>query len=279
MRVAIVGLGLIGGSLARALLRAGITPRATDTDRDTVTSARRDGIRAEMADQDGLRHALEDATVVIIAVPLARVGAAATEVLAVAEPGIHVLHAGSLQRAERLELRAEQSQLIVGTHPLAGTHESSYAAARASLFDGASVSIESRASPEIREAAESMWRAAGATSFAYRNADEHDRLMSWVSHLPQLVAVALAATLEGAGIDPRDTGTGARDTTRLAASPFPLWGEILAGAPPDTVQALEKMEATIAKIRRSLEMSAGKDRRISAIWDRGRAWKLRERRP
>ena len=277
MRVAIVGLGLIGGSLARALLRAGITPRATDTDRDTVAAARRDGIRAEMADKDGLRHALEDATIVLIAVPLARISSASMEVLAVAGAETSVLHAGSLQRADALELKAIDGR-VIGTHPLAGTHESSYAAASASLFDDAIVSIEARANEAIRVQAEAMWRAAGATSFAYRTADEHDRLMAWVSHLPQLVATALAATLEGARIEPRDTGPGARDTTRLAASPFPLWAEILAGSPPDTVHALTAMEATIAKIRRSLEVSGGRDRRLSAIWDRGRAWKLGERR-
>jgi prephenate dehydrogenase len=278
MRVAIVGLGLIGGSLARALLRAGIIPSATDADRDTVLAARRDGILAEDASDDGLRRALGDATVIMIAVPVTRIGRTAAQVLASSTPGAHVLHAGSLQRPDALGLQARHADQVVGTHPLAGTHESGYAPSRASLFDGAAVSIELRADPSHRASAEQLWTAAGATSFAYRTAEEHDRLMAWVSHLPQLVAVALAATLESAGVDHRSTGPGARDTTRLAASPYPVWEGILAGAPPDTVRALEETEAMLARIRTLVAARASPNQELSELWNRGRRWKLEESR-
>jgi prephenate dehydrogenase len=265
----IVGLGLIGGSIAHALRHAGQRPRVADIDRATVAAARRDGFAAEVADGDGLRAAVSDAATIVLAVPIARLSEVAA-VVAAAAPDAPIFHVGGLQRRESLGLPPAIADRVIGTHPMAGSHRAGYAAADETLFEGATVSIESRAPPSVRECAESLWRAAGATRFVYRGADEHDRLVAWVSHLPQLVSTALAATLERSHIDPREGGPGARDTTRLAASPFDLWEAVLGAAPPETVRALDAMGATLAELRSAV---AHRDQgALATLWSAADQW-------
>ena len=188
-------------------------------------------------------------------------------------PNAVVLHTGSLQRAAAVkpDITSSLHARVIGTHPLAGSHESGFAASRADLFAGCTVSIEARAKPYVRAAAEDLWRGAGAARLDYREAEEHDRLMIWVSHLPQLAATALAGALDAHGVPPRDAGPGARDTTRLAASTLEIWAPLLAGAPDDLDGALAALEARLAELRRAV--SARDAASIAALWEPARAWR------
>ena len=104
-----------------------------------------------------------------------------------------------------------------------------------------------------------------------RAPDEHDRLMSWVSHLPQLAATALACTLADASVAPGAAGPGARDTTRLAESPFAAWRGLLGAAPEDSVAALVRLEDRIRDIREALQ--AGTPDALSDSWQRAATWR------
>ena len=268
--VCIVGLGLIGGSLAHALRRAGQPVRVADIDRATVTAARRDRLIAEVADADGLRASLAGADTVVVAVPLDQLAAVATTVVECAPDEAMVFHATGLQGAAALGLSSRVAERVVGTHPMAGSHRAGYAAADEALFDGATVSVESRARAGARGRADSLWREAGASRVVFRSAEDHDRLVAWVSHLPQLVGTALAATLERAHVDPRDAGPGARDTTRLAGSPHALWSAVLDAAPPDTIRALDAMSATLAELGDAVRARDGNA--LSSLWTTGQRW-------
>ena len=268
--VAVVGLGCIGGSLARAFTANGGALRAwseSTADRELAAAA---GISVS-AD---LRAALQGAATVVIAVPLLKIAPIAADAMVLAPQAV-VMHTGSLQRSKALELKVSPSLnlRVIGTHPLAGSHETGFAASRADLFAGCAVSIETRASDRVRAAAESLWRAAGAARFDYRTADEHDRLMTWVSHLPQLTATALAGSLEAAGIDPSAVGPGARDTSRLAGSALDLWAPLLAAAPEDLDRALAAFTAHLGELRAAL--AARDPQRLAALWEPARAWRGR----
>jgi prephenate dehydrogenase len=95
--------------------------------------------------------------------------------------------------------------------------------------------------------------------------------MAWVSHLPQLTATALAATLAAGGIDAQTIGTGARDTTRLAASDLGSWPTLLAGAPDELDAALGLLLDTISRLRASL--GSGDGEALASIWNHARAWR------
>ncbi len=265
--VAIIGLGCIGGSLARALVARDVPLRAwgeSAIDRDLAAAA---GIPVS-AD---LGATVRSATVVVLAVPVPALAAVAEAVSRV-QPNALVMHTASLQGAGLLGLSPALAARVIGTHPLSGSHERGFAASRADLFAGCSVSVEERADARARAAAGSLWRAAGAARCDFREAGEHDLLMTWVSHLPQLTATALAGTLASHGIAARDAGTGARDTTRLAASPLEMWGPLLTLARPQLDIALAALEARIAELRHALSARDGDE--LAGLWESARAWRL-----
>jgi prephenate dehydrogenase len=266
--VAIIGLGCIGGSLARALVQRGVPVRAwSESARDRELAA-----GAGIVVSGDVRAALQGATVVVIAVPLPHIAAVAVDAVVMA-PNAAVLHTGSLQRATAVkpDITSSLHARVIGTHPIAGSHESGFSASRADLFAGCTVSIEARAKPYVRAAAEELWHGVGAARLDYREAEEHDRLMVWVSHLPQLTATALAGALDAHGVPPRDAGPGARDTTRLAASPLEIWAPLLDSAPGDLDAALAALETRVAELRRAV--SARDAASIAALWEPARAWR------
>ena len=272
----VAGLGLIGGSVARAALRSGYRVFGTserETDRHRAEAA---GISCPSGERE-MRAALAGAPTVVLAVPLDGLRVVAEEVLARASPTASILHTCSLQRAEAIDLAPQAYRRVLGTHPLAGSTTSGFAASTADLFRGATVSVESRADAASRAAAEVLWSDLGATRVEYRSAEEHDVLMSWVSHLPQLVATALAGTLAHAGIQPASCGPGARDTTRLALSPLAMWAPILAVAPRETTEAIAVLESRLAALRRAIE---GHDATaLNALWRESRDWRSSMERP
>ena len=229
------------------------------------------------ADGDrGGADALRGASVVVLAVPVAALRSVAGGVLAAIDRQTVVLHVCGLQGQGALGLDDATHERLIGTHPLAGSHESGFPASRPDLFLGATVSIEQRASAHVRRRAELLWRTVGAARIEYHTADQHDRLMAWVSHLPQLASTALAATLAASDAEPQSVGPGARDATRLAASAIDQWIHLLSGAPADLATALRRLEDTIASLRDSLER--GDRERLLAIWNAGREWRQKAER-
>ncbi len=269
--VAILGLGVIGGSLARALIhdRAWTVTgfAASETDRLAAASS---GIAVAPTLEEAVAPAGDG--VVMIAVPLDRIAEVATATLRVA-PGALVLHAGSLQGVAAVRLPDGLRERVFGTHPIAGTHRAGFTASRADLFRGASVSIESRLGLPDRDRAGALWRAAGATRLEIREAGEHDALMAWVSHLPQLVATALASVLDAGGAPPDAFGPGARDTTRLAQSSFELWRPILERAPRETLEALRAARDALTALER--ELTGGPTAPLEHRWHRARTWRAK----
>lgn len=269
-RIAVAGLGLVGGSLARALLARGIEVHGTDAS----VAERAHAVRAGVTVADDLTALVRVAPdVVVLAVPPGAVGAVARVLVPLLPAHATVLHAAGLQEARALGLDAEGEvhARVLGTHPLAGSHGAGFAASRADLFAGATVWAEERADDATRRRIEWLWTAAGAARVVYRPAAVHDREMAWASHLPQLAATAVAATLHDAGVAGEAGGPGLRDVTRLAASPLPLWLDLLRAAPPESAEAvaatgraLERLAAAIAR---------GDEAAITDSWTRAQRWR------
>ena len=272
--VAVIGLGAIGGSVAQALVRAPVRVCAYATSDADVAGARDAGIDVA----PDIRTCVANATVVLIAVPLSAHAAVAADVVTAAPRDAVLFHAGSLQDARALAAAAAPPGVdtgtlrrVIGTHPLAGSHRAGFTAADASLFAGCTVSIEARAGRDARKTAEELWRATGARRFEYRPAEEHDQLMTWVSHLPQLASIALAGAIAEAGIASSALGPGGRDATRLAASSFDVWNGILAGAGPEAARAAAALERSVGALRSALE-SADMEA-IERMWAAARTWR------
>lgn len=269
-RIGIIGLGAIGGSLALALRdRAPVLAWSRDAaDCDAANAA---GIDVCKGEGSTWLDDIAGATVVIIAVPLGQLAPVARELQARLPGECLLLHSSGLQRRESLGLSEQEFRRVFGTHPLAGSERSGFRAADAGMFRGATVRAEARASEGDRRRIESVWRAAGVERFVWEDATVHDELMSWVSHLPQLTATALAAVLAQRGIAPGDMGPGARGTTRLAASDPGVWVSVLRRSPRETLDALGRLTSMLDALRAALESHDGAS--LTQIWEQARTWR------
>lgn len=246
--VAIAGLGLIGGSLARALAAKGY--RVLGIDRPAVRRAARKA--GAIGAGVSLEAAAREADVLVLAAPptanlrllrrlarLAPAGLVVTDVTSVKAPIV--------AEARRLGLRH-----FVGGHPMAGTERTGFAASRAELFAGRPWIVTRPADPAAERVVRALARGVGARPVAL-DAKEHDRFVALVSHVPQIVSWALLAAAQGDAVARRHlalAGPGFHDMTRLAGSPKGLWREILRGNAREVRRALAALQRALS--RRSL---------------------------
>jgi prephenate dehydrogenase len=267
--VGIVGLGAVGGSLALTLSET-LPVVAWSRDPRDRSDARKAGIDVR-GDETTWGRAMDAATIIVIAVPLDAIAPVARELRAQVGDDVLMLHTGSLQRREALSLTDAEFARVIGTHPMAGSERSGFAAARADMFQGSIVRAEDRATEQQRERIERLWREAGCARVVWNNSVAHDALMARVSHLPQLLAVALGAALGDVGVRRDDLGPGARDMTRLASSDPSMWLPLLAQAPPETVDGIRRLTSALTELADAIERRDTST--VGKLLERGRAWR------
>jgi prephenate dehydrogenase len=247
--VAILGLGLIGGSLALDLRALGV--RVVGWDRPAVLRQARRRRLVDVAARTAEEAARGVELVVLAAPPAANLRLLAL-LAGLGSGGPVVTDVGSVKRpivaeAERLGLRR-----FVGGHPLAGTERSGIAAARPGLFAGRAwvLTPGPGTQPRASRLVGRLARALGARPVRRMEASEHDRAVAFLSHLPQVVAWALLAAAQGDPVARRHlalAGPGFRDMTRLARSPRGLWREILAQNAGESSRALRALQRALAR--------------------------------
>lgn len=253
--LAVIGLGAIGGSLAWQSRQAGVA-RVVG-----YSSSRRDGVQAlqagaitELADSAG--QAVRGAELVVLAVPprptLELIGELADRI----DAGALLTDVCSVKvEIMRRALEAGVGDRFAGGHPLAGTHESGFHSARPDRFRGCIVYICESGSPEGYRAAQaisSFWQHTLGASPIRIDSAAHDRQLAWTSHLPQATATALAKSLLDRGLAGVSFGTGARDTTRLAAGNTAMWAEIFLLNRGPIGEALDQLARNIEELRQLL---------------------------
>lgn len=218
MNLAVVGLGLIGGSLALRLADAGHRVRGWDTDRGTRTAAGSTGIDVA----PDLGDAVAAADVVVLAVPLAALSGAIADVAGLAPADAVLTDAGSVKGpAYAAARRAGLEGRFVGGHPMAGKEFAGFAAAEPTLFDGAAwvlvLEPDTVLAPWLRLAG--LFTDIGARVVP-STAAEHDAAVARISHLPHFLAAALAAVGSSGGPLALSLAAGSfRDGTRVAGTP------------------------------------------------------------
>lgn len=230
-RLTIVGVGLLGGSVARAVRSRGLAREIVGVGRrpERLAPALADGTldRAVTDLADGLRGA----DVVLLALPVLAAERLLPAVWRSVSADALVTDVGSTKgRFARAAdtLQTGRRVRFVGSHPLAGSELAGYAAARADLFERATVIVtptEEVASGTVKEAVV-FWESLGARA-SVLDPETHDRVVAAISHLPHLAAYALvetAAAFEPGALD--FAARGFRDTTRIAASDPEVWREI-----------------------------------------------------
>jgi prephenate dehydrogenase len=259
-QITIIGTGLIGGSFALAIKRTGFTGRIVGCDRpEVLTHARQSGaIDAAVVDA---RAAVLGSDVVLLATPVHAI----MDLMALGRecPNSLFTDVGStkreiVSRAQEIFGTAANKRFLAG-HPMAGKEYSGVEHADADLFRDAVWIFSPLPGQDTNSGICAnliqLVRGIGASP-VFIDADRQDELCAWTSHLPQLVSTALATALSDAlDDDPLMAGVGGRalrEMTRLAASPYSMWRDIVFTNTGNIEQALLRLEQRLAHIRENL---------------------------
>ena len=269
-RIAVIGLGLMGGSVARALHVRGVHVLGHDRDGTQLDAALREGVVHEAL--GSALAGLETAEVVVLALPVD----AAIALLPVLAPRVSgarlVMDLGSTKRS--IVVAAEAAGIgerFVGAHPLTGSHRTGWGASRGSLFDDSRVFLCPAPSTGdgTLQLAESFWRELRA-GVEVLDARTHDEQMAWRSHLPHLLSSALAVTLRDAGVRRSALGPGGRDMTRIAGGSPAMWSAIVNDNADTIVEALSACEERLRAVR--VALAAGDTEATRRFLQAGTEW-------
>jgi len=257
-QLTIVGVGLLGGSVAKAARSGGLARRIVGVGRDSerLRPAVDDGtLDVAVTDLDA---GVREADVVLLAAPVLAIEGLLERVCRSAPVGALVTDVGSTKRnivraAERLA--ATRPLAFVGSHPLAGSEQAGYRVARADLFRGATVVVTPTDKTELAALKKTteLWEALGARVTSL-DPETHDRTVAAISHLPHLIACAL---VDGAGrVEPGAlelAARGFRDTTRIAAGDPDMWTEIFLANRDALTAGIEAFREALADLQRVID--------------------------
>jgi prephenate dehydrogenase len=262
--VAIVGVGLIGGSIGRALLARRLARRVIGVGRSrgSLQAALEAGAITEIALDPA---AVAEADLVVVATGVTAIPRLLEAVDGEVRPATPITDAGSTKASivaaweKRRKIRRGR---FVGSHPLAGSHRRGPEAADAELFTGRiAVVTPAAATPQTDvDDVGSLWSALGSTVYVMSPRD-HDRLVAATSHAPHVLAAALAAATPPAAVP--FTAGGWRDTTRIASGDPELWAEILLDNAGPLAAALKRVATASQRMLAAIE--AGDRRRLVTL--------------
>lgn len=253
-RVAVLGLGLLGGSVALAARQRGAAARVAGAARrrDVRDEALRLGAVDEVGD---FPEVARGADLVVLATPVFAMAELVRRIAPELHPGALVTDVGSVKGllAETLPGLLPRGVHYVGSHPMAGSHWRGLAHARGDLFEGSACVVTRGSEPSAAARVEAFWRALGAR-VVLRDAAAHDAEVAWMSHLPHVAAFAYAGALRAAPPGARDVaGPGFADFTRIAHSDPELWSEILTANRKALVAPLQRLAESLAELGRAID--------------------------
>ena len=267
--LAIIGVGLIGGSLAAAVKARGLAGRVIGVGRSISKLA--GAIELGLIDEatDDLAAAARQSDLIVFCTPVDRVVGGVREAAAVARCGTLITDAGStkVEICEALETGLPPGVEFIGSHPLAGSEKSGYEFSNPQLFANRVCVLTPHAgtSPSGLQRLRSFWKGLDARLIEM-TPRAHDRAVAETSHFPHVAASVLAATLapEHQALAAR----GFRDTTRIAAGDTDLWTSILLDNAEEVTRSLEKFAGILDEYRTALQRrDAGA---IKQLWEHGR---------
>jgi prephenate dehydrogenase len=259
-RVAIVGVGLIGGSIGLALRQRGLAEEVVGIGRRTASLEKAAEFGTVDRGTTNLAEGVAGVDLAIVTTPVAAIVDAVRSV-AQAAPQASITDAGSTKAEICRALRrptdshpmagAAAPGRFVGSHPLAGDHRTGPEYARGDLFEGRTVVVtpQDDTPPGLVERIQEFWESLGA-EVTLLAPEEHDRALGATSHLPHLVAAALSAATPEEWL--RLTGTGWADTTRIAAGDPVLWTQIFGQNRSAVIDALRRFEHRLQALERAI---------------------------
>ncbi|MDA0833936.1 MAG: prephenate dehydrogenase [Planctomycetota bacterium] len=260
--VVIVGVGLLGGSLALALRRSGRVAKLIGVGRiaERLQVAQSKGLIDDYATD--VATVAGQANIIVFCTPVQKIAKGVLNAAEHCRPGTLITDVGSVKAPL---CRAVSGQLpdgvtFIGSHPLAGSEKQGFEHANAKLFRGKLCVItpdpNSGDVGEQTQRLSSFWEAAGA-KVKLLSAETHDHIASDISHLPHLIASTLAMSLNASNRD--WAATGFRDTTRVASGDPSIWTDILLDNSDCLLESLKRFESHLGEFRRAIERGRVED--------------------
>jgi cyclohexadieny/prephenate dehydrogenase len=275
-RVAIIGLGLLGGSIGLAVAEhlPGVTTTGYDADPAVRRRARERGLAGTIPETAA--EAVAEADLVILCVPVGAMGEAAREIAGALRPAALVSDVGSSKRSIARALAAAlPGRPVIPAHPVAGTEHSGPDAGFAALFHRrwCILTPPADADPALVAGLAEFWRALGAT-VEVMDAEHHDLVLAVTSHIPHLIAytiVGTASDLEEVtrGEVIKYSAGGFRDFTRIAASDPTMWRDVFLNNRDAVLEMLDRFLTDLEGVREAIE--AGDGEAMFGLFTRTRA--------
>jgi prephenate dehydrogenase len=251
--VAIIGVGLIGGSIGLALRTRRLASQVVGVGRNPATLAEAICLGAIDRGTTDLADGVSSAEVIVVCTPVDRIALDVKRAAEWASSDVLVTDAGSAKRqiVEASERDAQSAAVFVGAHPLAGSERRGVASAQADLFDGRVCVLTPmlRTRPDLTQRARRFWESLGCRVLEMSPA-EHDEILAHTSHLPHALAAALACSV------PEDwlgLAAGAfRDVTRVAAADTELWTPIFRENRGPLLKALGRFQDSLDAFKYAL---------------------------
>jgi len=263
-KIAIIGMGLIGASIARASRRAGLATVMAGYDADPAAMA--DVAALALVDDvaDSAAAAVADADLVIMAVPVGAVGAVAETIIPHMKPGAVLTDTGSTKRSVLRDVAPHLNETIIWlpSHPLAGTEHSGPQAGIAHLFDGRYWIVLPLDAPESALLEFESFVTGLGSVVERMTPDYHDKVLALTSHLPHLIAY----TIVGTAVDLeqqlkndviRFSASGFRDFTRIAASDPVMWRDVFLNNDEAVLEMLQRFSEDLSYLQRAIRWQEG----------------------
>ncbi|MEQ8665544.1 MAG: prephenate/arogenate dehydrogenase family protein [Rhodospirillales bacterium] len=276
-RVAFIGMGLIGSSLARVLRRDGLAGEITAAARKTETldTIMELGLADRVSNDPA--DAVRDADLIMICTPLGAYGKVAAAIGPSLRDGAIVSDVGSAKACVAREVgpHLPTGVHLVPGHPVAGTEHSGPRSGFAELFDGrwCVLTPEPGTDRDAVDRVRALWEAAGMY-VTEMNTIHHDRILAITSHLPHVIAYAIVDTANQLGDDLKDeifqfSASGFRDFTRIAASDPIMWRDILVENRDAVLDVLSRFDEDLTQLKRAIRRGDGDE--LERIFTRTRA--------
>jgi len=262
-KMVIIGVGLIGGSLALACKRDGIVSEIVGIGRREENLKKALELRAIDSYTLQIEKGVEGADLIVLATPVGSFIKLARQMAPFLSPGAIVTDVGSVKGPlMEIEDILPPSTHFVGGHPIAGREKSGIGAASPDLFKDARCILTptERTDRDSLERVASLWKGVGAI-VDYMSPERHDRIFAAVSHLPHVVAYALVSTLMELertedGLISFSAG-GFKDFTRIAASHPEMWRDICLMNKKNLLEMIDRYEGVLKKLRSLIEDNNG----------------------
>lgn len=263
--IALIGIGLIGSSLARVIKARGLANKIVISTRSLTTLERAKELGLGDAYEADAAKAVDDADLVIVSVPVGASGAVAQAIAPHLKAGAVVTDVGSTKRSviDQMQPFMPSHVHFIPGHPLAGTEHSGPDAGFATLFDGRWCILTPLpdADPEAQARLTAFWQNCGS-KVDVMDADHHDTVLAITSHLPHLIAYNIVGTADELASDTKSevikySASGFRDFTRLAASDPVMWRDVCLHNREAILDMLGRFSEDLTALRRAIRKGEG----------------------